>query len=218
MDYIKILDDLKEYFANLIIMQYRMSEKNRRTIKMLVDLIFANNLALKIRDLCVDVNKSFGVQLDVVGAWVGLDRFYNDIILWDKPYFSNISWGKTPNYAYQGGFSNWRNFSYLRGATMTWRKLRELYLASNKMGDELFRTLIKLKIIKNSIKFTNKNIDEAIYQWSDGKVYTTWDTMKVTYNYPASMATTMTLAQYKNCLLAPTGCEIELVNYEEVTT
>ena len=215
--YNEILENLKEYFANLIIIQYRMSEKNRRTIKMLVDIVFANNLALKIRDLCVDVDKSVGKQLDVVGRWVGLDRFYDGTEIPDRPYFANINWSK-PATPFQGGFSTWRNFSYLKGATLTWRRIREVALSSNQMGDTIFRTLIKLKIIKNSIKFTNKNIDEAIHRWSDGKVYTAWDKMKVTYYYPAEMGTIMYLARYKNCLLAPTGCEIEMVNYQEQTT
>ena len=75
MDYNKILTDLQKYFADLIIIQYRYAPENRALIAKLTDLIFANNLALQIRDLTVDVEKSIGLQLDVVGKWVGIDRY-----------------------------------------------------------------------------------------------------------------------------------------------
>ena len=80
----------------------------------------------------------------------------------------------------------------------------------NQMGDEYFRQLIKLKIIKNSINHTCKSIDEAIWNWSEGNVYTTWDVMKVKYYYDSSYSNIMTLAQYKKTLPCPTGCTLEL--------
>ena len=46
----ELLEELKEYFANLLIIQYRGAERNRNFIKFLVDLIFANNLALQVKE------------------------------------------------------------------------------------------------------------------------------------------------------------------------
>lgn len=209
-----ILNQLEEYFCSLLIIQYRNSKLNRAMIKELVKLVFANNLALQIKDLCVDVNKSIGAQLDVVGKWVGLDRYYTGFALWEKKYFSFPSYShiRSGNYnPYMGGFSNYLNFNTLKGAFLTYRQYRNLTSAKNAMGDEFFRQLIKLKIIKNSIIQTNKNIDDAIYNWSDGEVYTTWtNPMQMTYNYKSSMKNIIDLAVYKNILLAPCGVEIVL--------
>ena len=72
----EVIENLKEYFADLLIIQYRGAKRNRDFIKFLVDLIFANNLAMEIKDKTVNIEESIGTQLDVVGKWVGVDRYY----------------------------------------------------------------------------------------------------------------------------------------------
>ena len=213
MDYNKILQDLQEYFADLIILQYRYAPENRELIKNLVNLIFANNLALQIRDLTVDVEKSIGAQLDVVGIWVGVDRYYGGE-LWTHPYLS-YPFYSTIKYSsynqYQGGFSTYSNFEDNNGGFLTYKMWQSIRSNTNQIGDEYFRSLIKLKIIKNSINHTCKNIDNAIWEWSDGNVYTTWDVMKLTYHYTPLYKDIITFAANKNTLPRPTGCTIELI-------
>lgn len=92
MDYLEELNKIKTWIKNLIIIQYRQSRKNRALIDILVELFFANNLIPQIRDLCLSVDKSEGAQLDVVGKWVGVDRFYNGIELWEHRYLSFINY------------------------------------------------------------------------------------------------------------------------------
>ena len=227
MDYEQTLADLQEYFANLIILQYRYAPENRALIKKLVDLVFANNLALQIKDLTVDVQNSIGAQLDVVGKWVGIDRFYNGTELWEHPYLSFINYSDIQNADFpnnldpmQGGFSSYTTFADNDGGFLTYKAWQDVRTSTNTMGDELFKQLIELKIIKNSINHTCKNIDNAIFSWSGGQtddesnvikqglVYTTWNTMQVTYNYDPSYKTLMTLAVYKNVLPRPTGCTV----------
>lgn len=212
MTYNEILKTLEDYFCDLLIIQYRNSDTNRAMIKQLVNLIFANNLALQIQDLCVDVNKSVGTQLDVVGKWVGIDRYYTGFELWTKKYFSlpNYTNIRTNTYdQHMGAFSLYSNFSEA-GAFLTYKSYRDTLSRKNAMGDDFFRSLIKLKIIINSVRLTMKSIDEAIYQWSNGEVYTTWNKMEIVYNYPSNYKNIMELATYKNCLPAPVGCDIIL--------
>lgn len=213
MDYEKALKDLQEYFANLIIIQYRYAPENRALIKNLVNLIFANNLALQIRDLTVDVNKSIGKQLDITGKWVGVNRYYNSGELWTHPYLSFPYYEQIKSGEYdtvQGGFSSYTNFADNDGGFLTYQSWQDAKSAVNAIGDEYFKELIKLKIIKNSINHTCKNIDEAVWNWSNGKVYTTWDFMEVIYNYDSSYSTVMNLAEYKNVLPHPTGCKVTI--------
>lgn len=217
MDYTQVLKDLQEYFANLIIIQYRYAPENRELIKNLTNLIFANNLALQIRDLTVDVDKSIGAQLDIVGKWVGIDRFYNGIDDWEHPYLS-YPYFKTiyeNSYdQYQGGFSTYTNFADNDGGFLMYEDWKYIRTKANKLSDDVFRPLIKLKIIKNSINHTCKNIDNAIWEWSEGNVYTTWDVMKLIYNFPKEYSKIMYIGAYKNTLPRPTGCLIELKEIE----
>lgn len=94
-----------------------------------------------------------------------------------------------------------------------YKEWKDVFSAINKLGDIYFRRLCELKAIKNSIIFTNKNIDDAINKWSNGEIYTTWDVMQVTYHYPVSYYQIINIAYNKNVLLAPTGCEIILEEY-----
>lgn len=207
------MEQLYKYFADLVIIQYRNAPDNRAFIKSMVDLIFANNLLMQIKDNCVDINKSIGAQLDVVGKWLGVNRDYSGVSLWQKKWFSLPLYStiKDNSYTeYQGGFSNYSNFEENNGGFLMYSNIQDVITSINKMGDNYFRPLCQLKAIKNSINHTCKNIDEAIWQWSNGEIYTTWEIMSVTYNYPARAKLLMELALSKNLLPAPTGCSIIL--------
>lgn len=211
-----LIDDLKEYFADLLIIQYRGAKKNRQLIALLVDLIFANNLAMEIKEKTVNVEESIGTQLDIVGKWVGIDRNYAGE-LWDHKYLSLPLYSsvRTSTYdEFQGGFSKYTTFEDNNGGFLTYKKWQEIRTRVNQIGDEYFRKLIKLKIIKNSINHTCKNIDDAIWEWSGGKVYTTWDTMKIKYWYDSSYKNIINIGIAKNALPVPTGCTLET---EELT-
>ena len=213
MDYESTLNEIKNWIKDLIIIQYRQSPKNRALIDLLTGLLFANNLILQIRDLCLNVDKSIGAQLDVVGKWVGLDRYYNAIEVWDRPYLAYPYYETIENESYnefQGGFSTYSNFADDDGGFLMYQDWKDVRTRSNVMPDEKFRKLIKLKIIQNSINHTKKNIDNAIWQWSNGNVYTTWDIMELTYNFNSAYKETIFLADYKNILPHPTGCNIVL--------
>lgn len=206
------LSILKKYFADLLIIQYRGSKKNRALIEFLVDLIFANNLALEIKEKTVNVKESVGEQLNIVGKWVGVDRYYYKEI-WTHPYlaYPNYSNIKNDDYnEYQGGFSTYSNFEDNNGGFLTYKSWSNIRAKANEIGDEYFRKLIQLKIIKNSINHTCKNIDDAVWEWSEGHVYTTWGQMEITYYYDNSYKDLIELANFKNILLKPTGCNIVL--------
>jgi len=234
MDYAENLEQIKQWAKDLIILQYHRSEKNQKLIDLMVENLFASNLIWQIQDLCLNVDKSIGAQLEVVGKWVGIDPYINDINLWNQPYVSLVNYSnireEVPYDQWQGGFSSYNSsspyfFGNDDGGFLTYKTWRNVRTERNKMGDAFFRELIKLKIIKNSIKFTNKNIDEAIYKWGREDIYTTWQPMEVTYHFPLnkvwnegtpeeiSVHNLMQLAVYKNVLLAPTGCKIKTEAY-----
>lgn len=170
MDYSLALQEIQNWIKDLIIIQYRQSKRNRALIDLIVKLIFANCLILQIRDLCLNVEKSIGAQLVVVGKWVNLDKFYNGMDLWNHPYVSYPYYTTIQTSAYdtyQGEFSNYKNFEDNNGGFLMYKFWQDIRTAVNQMGDDYFRALIKLKIIYNSINHTRKSIDEAIWQWSE---------------------------------------------------
>ena len=90
----------------------------------------------------------------------------------------------------------------------------DLQTVDNGLDDENYRIIIGLKIIYNSINHTAGEIDNAIFEYFGGNVYTSWDFVNapytITYNYPSEYAQIMAFADYKGVLPAPIGTTVQL--------
>jgi len=212
MNYQNILLELQKYYANLLIIQYNGLPKATATIKMLVALICANMILLQIQN-GFDWKTAVGQQLDFIGKWVGVDRYITVGLYDNHNWFSLIEiTGATSQF--QGGFAEISNFDTNPGGFLT-PELGSSQLAN--LSDENFRFLIGLKIIKNSIAHTCKSIDDAIYEYSNGEIYTTWDLTNrvLTYNYPTVSGGIMEVALVKGVLPCPPTCSVTIRGIEE---
>lgn len=205
MDYTATLTSLVSYYANLLIVQYHNKPKATATIALMANLLFANMALLQVRD-AFDWQTATGVQLDIIGAWVGVDRFYKGQLFDFRPWFALIDTDIPPDNL-QGGFSEISNFNTNLGGFLD---TDNILPTQNQMVDSAFRTMIGLKIIKNNINCTCKAIDDAIWNYFDGQVYTVWGVNTLTYFYPASLSEILQVAQDKNVLPCPTGVQLIL--------
>ena len=209
------MEELLKYYSNLLIVQYNGKPKAKATIEMLTKIIYGVSntpLFLQIQN-AFDWKTAIGNQLDIIGKWVGVNKTYQGLLFWGKTF---LSYPKTSDLtpsdktdSLQHGYSDYSTFNTDLGGTLTYN---ELQFVEQELDPESFRTVIGLKIIKNSIKLTAKNIDDAIWEYFGGEVYTTWTSLKVTYHFPDSLNTIMTVCKYKNVLPAPIGVRIELKN------
>jgi hypothetical protein len=212
-NYLTTLQTITDYYTNLLIIQYHDKPRAKATIALLTQLLYANMVLLQIRD-GFNIDTAVGNQLDIIGKWLGVSRFYNGILLWYHDYFAAPDYEQIENdlyVAYQGGFSTYTDYNSLSGGMLTYDEWSNTQRSKNKMGDTLYRQLIKLKIIYNSINFTCKNIDDAIFEWSRGYVYTTWANRTVTYHYLNDYYYALEIAAYKQMLPVPLGCSYLLV-------
>ena len=74
-----------EYYKNLLIMQYRDKPKALETIGLMTSIILQDNILLKVLS-GFDPETAVGKQLDILGKWIGIDRFYSDGALSDADY------------------------------------------------------------------------------------------------------------------------------------
>lgn len=210
MNYSLISITVANYYVNLLIIQYHNKPKARATIYLLASLIYANMALLQIRD-GFDWKTAIGPQLDIVGKWVGVDRFYNGQLLFLHPWFSLIDWNSTPDNL-QGGFSTFETFETLEGGIIDYDTIGP---SQNSLSDDYFSMMIGLKIIHNNINHTAKNIDEAIWNYFNQQVYTVWQGKTLIYYYPPELREILQVAYSKNVLPCPTGCQIELTEIIE---
>lgn len=214
MEYLTLLNQLEEYYANLLIVQYNGKPKATETIKLLVNLVYINMILMQIRD-GFNLATAVGSQLDIIGQWVGVSRDYIGASWWGKEYLSYPRYSDTTD-TLQHGYSTYETFDDT-GAVLTYNELR---LQGATLNDEDYRVVIGLKIIKNSINHVCGEIDKAIWEFFAGQVYTTWEhtqnqLYKLKYNYPASLTTLINVCNDKNVLPTPTGVAITLGVIEE---
>lgn len=214
MDYLKTQEELDEYYSNTLIIQYNGKKRAKATIKLLSRLILDEMLLLQIRD-AFDWKTAVGAQLDIIGKWVGVSRTYNGNLFFNQPIFSypksNDLVPDDLTTPFQHGYSEFSTFDTdVATGDIAELTYKNVGYVEQKLSDDDYRTVIGLKIIKNSINHTQKNIDDAIWDYFNGQVYTTWGPHKITYNYLPDLETVMEVCFYKNVLPAPTGVAIEL--------
>lgn len=209
MDYENILKQLQEYYSNTLIIQYNSKPKAKATIEMLVRLVYMNAILMKIRD-AFDWKTAVGKQLDIIGQWVVVSRIYQQNGISGKTYLAYPGWDNSTD-TLQHGYSDYTTFDSDTGNDLTYKELETLEASLN---DDDYQTVIGLKIIKNNINHTAKNIDDAIWNYFNGQVYTTWADYEITYHYPAELTTIIEVCNAKNVLLAPNGVSINLLQTE----
>ena len=207
------MEELLKYYANLLIIQYNGMPRAKATIELFTKMIYGLSdtpLLLQIQD-AFDWKTAKGNQLDLIGKWVGVTRFYKGTLFWGDTSLSYpnsdelVPTDKTDTY--QHGYSDYDTFDTDTGNILTYENLG---FVEQSLNDEDYATVIGLKIIKNSINHTAKEIDDAIWEYFNHTVYTTWDNMELTYHYPVSMNTIMEVCNSKNVLPVPTGIQINL--------
>lgn len=210
MDYTATLNDLLNYYSNLLIVQYNGKPKATATIELITNLLLASLVIFQLRD-GFDWKTATGKQLDIIGKWVGVSRNYNGNLYWGNTFLSYPPSSQlVPSDltdSLQHGYTDYDNFESDTGGILTYNNVG---FVEQELNDDDYRVVIGLKIIKNSINHTCKSIDDAIWNYFNEEVYTTWQPHEVIYNYPSTLATIMQVCNDKNVLPAPTGVSITL--------
>lgn len=211
-NYTDMLEELKSAYSNLLIAQYHQGVNSVATIKANIETLLSNMLLWKIRD-CWDIDDTtlcVGTQLDIIGKWVGVDRYFVGQSFGDSLHLSFVDWNEvlepTVN---QGGLRDWNVDRPEDGDFLTYDNVISV---TNKLNDDDFRLLIKLKIIKNNTIMNCKNIDDAINDVFGINVLTSWNNVNELDYFVGndSLYAIIELAKLKNCLPIPTGCKIAL--------
>lgn len=206
-NYEEMKNEIIEAYTNLLEVQYNGLPNAYATIKLHCETLLANMVLWQIRD-GFDIDTAVGNQLDIIGDWEVVDRYYQGSSYENQLWLAYFDWADNtqPN-ALQGCYKDWNNEVDEDGAYVDYGSVIS---TTNKLDDESFRIILKLKAAKNNMFLTNKNIDDKIHEIFGDLVYTTWGVQEVTYNYNNSVYNIIKLAELKNCLLVPSGCNLIL--------
>lgn len=156
-DYTQEIQDVKTYYADLLILQYRNKPKARETIKIGADIYLGDGIIFQLQDI-LDIDTAVGAQLDIIGKILDCPRvvqgIYNDMIFfqfYDGPDSVGFSTVGNP----QGG-----NF----------RTIQNYNQSEYSLPDDDYRFLLKFKSAVNVMRGSERGIDDALWNVFQGDV------------------------------------------------
>ena len=156
-DYTQDIQDVKTYYADLLILQYRNKPKARETIKIGADIYLGDGVIFQLQDI-LDIDTAVGAQLDIIGKILDCPRvvqgIYNDMIFFQF-YDGEDSVGFSTVGNPQGG-----NF----------RTIQNYNQSEYSLPDDDYRFLLKFKSAVNVMRGSERGIDDALWNVFQGDV------------------------------------------------
>lgn len=201
MAYVEEISNVEEYYANLLILQYRNKRKARETVKLGADIYLGDGLVFELNDI-LNIDIAEGKQLDLIGQILGCNRNIYGFNI-DTPYFS---FEKTNAYGYsdetQLSDGYWKSYFNSTGSAY-------------KLLDGDYRKLLKFKAVYNLKRGSWRELDE-IYNTFFGDELNMINNkdLSVTFQYSPDLSLALNVAIFLNYIVPPMGIKYE---FEEIT-
>lgn len=209
------LEELIEYYVNLLIIQYHNKPKARATIRIFISELLKLYKLIKEVESAFDLDRAIGSQLDTVGKYFGVVRNFVGL-KFNYQYFTT---------QYLGGNDEGVSFNIIGQESEG--KTRTLYGEKTyqyDLDDEQFRTLIKLRdIALHNETLSLKYIQDLCFHLLKGQVYITPtpdEVMSLDF-YFRDTNLLQIFQTYDNLLPAPAGVKVnvyEMGKFDEVFT
>lgn len=194
-DYSLEVEAVKEYYADLLILQYRNKQKARETIKLSSEIYLGDGLIFQLQDI-LNIDDSEGKQLDIIGKILQCPRIVEGI----NPELNYFSFEK-PN---ARGFSTKNKIS--NGA---WKNQYNSLFSIYSLPDTSYRTLLKFKAIKNRLKASMGEIDDLLFIIFGNDVFMTNNKdLSIKYSISDNVKVAGQAAQKLGYLAAPNGVSV----------
>jgi len=158
-------DQLIQYYAALLIVQYVVKPKALATISALVTDVVADMIYSQT-EAAFDIPTAVGAQLDILGEYVGTTRFFYGVDTtkryWAKLDYANLT---DPNY----GWSDYSNLD-VGGSQLAYP---DLFSPVGTLSDDDYRNLIAYQATNRSMECTIPNIDALLLTYFGNDFYVT---------------------------------------------
>lgn len=159
------MENLKKYFSNLLILQYRNKPKAKATIEGLAEEMFSdssgNIFALEVQN-SYDLDTATGKQLDVIGKYLGYDRKLNFVVSNSFTYEE-----------YEESLSSSLGYNEYNEEKITYPYLEYRYETYNlySVTDETYRKVLKMLSKLRNLTLSLGNIDEVLKEVFNDGIY-----------------------------------------------
>lgn len=209
MDLNSTLEEIKDYYSNLLILQYRGKEKARKTVSLGVDVYTGDGVVLQLEDI-LDIDTAQGAQLDIIGKILDCPRNVYGLVN-DAEYFSfhkptdlkpdatGTSLGFSTIDDLGTGFFKSRNYNY-----------QSIY----RLEDRDYRILLKFKAIINSVKGSWGGLDKALYSvFGDYLTLKNNKDLSITYFVDSSLTIAIEASEKLGYLMPPSAISYNIIYF-----
>lgn len=208
------MEELIRFYSNLLIIQYNNKPKAKATIELLVDELLADGLVQDVIN-AYNLDTAVGNQLDVLGQYIGIDRFYRGIEL-EGAFFSfaedTTEWEETST---RKGFSTDANFNTKDGNFLT---SDDVISGTLRLRDDNYRLLFKLKIVQNNINHSLKSIDDGLSSFFGSNIRVDdIGNMSIIYFVKSEQRNIFNVALQKGVVPKPMGVRINYIINSDVS-
>ncbi len=207
------INELIDYYVNLLIIQYNDKPKARATIALFAEILLANGIIFQVQD-GYDIDTAIGLQLDTVAKYIGSTRFYSGQDL--TGYFSLALYSDPDEGAPDKiGFADYDDVGIKIGKFLVYDEVLSQTFA---LTDSEFRVLLKLNILRNNTNGSNGEINAGLFNLFGTQLLMVDNLdMTITYIADPSIATLIGAAKVKDLLPRPMGVALDLVIASVVT-
>lgn len=191
-----------QYYKDLMLYQYQVQTKATSTIDLLVREAICDLVPTSIAN-AFDIETAEGVQLDILGKYIGLNR--QVAVELERPYW-RLALSESYSSAVVGLIDS---VDSEINAGSVWYKTSFAGESFYTMTDFQYRTMLMLKIVLNSSDNTLSSIAETLFDFfgTDVLVYDAKD-MTLSYAVNPAASSTLVLAAQLGLLPKPQGVGI----------
>lgn len=201
MDLNATLEEIKDYYSNLLILQYRGKEKARKTVSLGVDVYTGDGVVLQLEDI-LDIDNAQGAQLDIIGKILDCPRNVYGLVN-DAEYFSfhKPTSIKPDATGTSLGFSTIEDLG--RGY---FKSINYNYQSIYRLEDKDYRVLLKFKAIINSVKGSWGELDKALFSvFGEYLTFKNNKDLTITYFVDSSLTIAIDASEKLGYLMPPSG-------------
>jgi hypothetical protein len=197
------LEEIVNYYANLLIIQYNGKQKAKETIELNVNTLLSDNIVCEVQD-AFNLETAVGAQLDILGKYIGVDRFFASSAALIGEFFSLTSY-PTLGTDSEIGMTDFANYDTDIGGFASYEDL----LATQTLNDDDYRTILKLRIVQNNSDHSHKSIDDGLFIFfANSLIMSANENMTMVYFVNNSVFRLSLIAFSKGVLPRPMGVKL----------
>lgn len=197
--------ELSEYYANLLILQFRGKDKAHASIYQTVSAIMIYEM-LRAIESGYDIETAIGAQQDILSKYLGIKRIINGAIF-TKSYFWMITYADTPPISGREPMP-----TYDDDTEALFRRYEEDRESIYSLSDEQLRVMHRLAVVRNTSNNSARETDELMtgYFGTDFEFVDNLD-MTITYTFQSAQTVNVQIAQNLDLIPKAMGVTANIV-------